>query len=179
MNRDSDKLEHLISRCLDDECTADERQLLDSLVRGDAEVRALFEDTRRLDRCIGDTLRQTLRRPPTAAPVRTARIRLSKTLTLAAAACLAAIFWFQPKPAPNASGSKSPQQANLAGSWFAPPTAQGDAVEPVPSAYERPEVRVRGTQRDWIIIPGDEPGTYMVLEVDHVRTHVIGVHRDF
>jgi hypothetical protein len=52
-------------------------------------------------------------------------------------------------------------------------------VEPLPPGYERPELRLRGTQRDWIVIPGDQPGTYLVIQVDHVRTHVIGVHRDF
>ena len=179
MNRGADKLEHLISRCLDDECTADERQVLESLTRGDAEVRALFEDTQRLDRCVGDALRQTLRRSPDAIPIRTSRIRISQTLTVAAAACLAALFWFQPKPAAHDPGNQPPQKAALGSSWFAAPAPQGDAVEPLPSAYERPELRVRGTQRDWIIIPGDEPGTYLVIEVDHVRTHVIGVHRDF
>jgi hypothetical protein len=178
MNRGEDKLEHLISRCLDDECTADERQLLESLTRGDAEVRALFDDTQRVDRRLGDALRQTLGRAPEVIPIRTARIRFSRTLTVAAAACLAALFWFQPKPAAQGPGHQ-PQQAALGNSWFTPPMPQGDAVEPLPSAYERPEVRVRGTQRDWIIVPGNEPGTYLVIEVDHVRTHVIAVHRDF
>jgi hypothetical protein len=70
-------------------------------------------------------------------------------------------------------------QAASIGSWFAPATPQGDAVEALPSAYERPELRVRGTEREWIVIPGQEPGSYLVIEVDHVRTHVIGVHRDF
>jgi hypothetical protein len=178
MNRGEDKLEHLITRCLDDECTADERQLLDSLTRGDAEVRALFEDTQRVDGCVGDTLRQTLGRSPDVIPIRASRIRFSRTMTVAAAACLAALFWFQPKPAAQGPG-RQPQQAALGNSWFAAPTPQGDAVEPLPSAYERPELRVRGTQRDWIIVPGNEPGTYLVIEVDHVRTHVIAVHRDF
>jgi hypothetical protein len=55
----------------------------------------------------------------------------------------------------------------------------GDMIEPLPTAYERPELRVRGTQRDWIVLPADEPNTYLVIEVNHVRTHVIGVQRDF
>ena len=179
MIRDPEKLEHLITRYLDEECSADDRQLLESLLHHDAEVRALFDDYRRLDRCVGDAVRAALAPTLAVHPVRTARFRFSKTLTVAAAACLATLVWLQPTTTPRGPGKHGPHQAALAGSWFAPNTPQADAVEPVPSAYERPELRLRGTQRDWIVIPGNEPGTYMVIEVDHVRTHVIGVHRDF
>ena len=46
----------------------------------------------------------------------------------------------------------------------------GDAVQELPVAFERPQLSLRGTQRDWIVIPGREPGSYMVIEVDRVRT---------
>ena len=49
----------------------------------------------------------------------------------------------------------------------------------LPRSYERPEVGVRNIQREWLVVPGDRPGTYMVIEVDHVRTKAVGVHQDF
>lgn len=176
MTYDTDKLEHLLSRHLDGECTPQEEQLLRSLVRREPEVRARLKDYERLDREVGDALRAALGRTPRAAGIRWTRI--GRNVVVAAAACLAAAAWLQPRLAPRRPGAGGTQQAS-AGSWFAPAASEGDTVEPTPPGYERPEVRLRGTQRDWIVIPGDEPGTYLVIEVDHVRTHVIGVHRDF
>ena len=184
----SERLEHLFTRYLDGECTPDEGALLEALVREDAQVRALFEDYRQLDRALGAALRQDMahaprtRAQPDVCPPRTVRIadlrlRVGKGLAVAAAACLAALAWLHPAQPPTPPGpARTPQQA---ASWFAPLPTQGDAVEPTAPAYERPELRLRGTQRNWIVIPGDRPGKYLVVEVDQVRTHVIGVHQDF
>jgi hypothetical protein len=176
MTYDTDKLEHLLSRHLDGECSPQEEQLLRSLLRREPEVRARLADYECLDREVGDALRATMGRARRPSGVPWSRI--GRSVVVAAAACLAAAAWLQPRLSPSRPGASRTQQAS-AGSWFAPATPEGDTVEPTPPGYERPELRLRGTQRDWIVIPGDRPGTYLVIEVDHVRTHVFGVHRDF
>jgi anti-sigma factor RsiW len=179
MTDGSDSLERRFSRYLDGECTAGEHQRLKSLLRADPRARASFEQYRSLDRQVGDALRMALGRWPQTVPKRTLWARVGRGLAVAAAACLAAMAWLHPAQRTTNPGPTRPAQAASIGSWFAPAAPQGDAVEALPSAYERPELRVRGTEREWIVIPGQEPGSYLVIEVDRVRTHVIGVHRDF
>lgn len=176
MTYDMDKLEHLLSRHLDGECSPQEEQVLRSLLRHEPAMRARLRDYERLDRQIGDALRAALGRAPRVS--RSPWARLGRGVIVAAAACLAAAAWLQPRLSPTGPGASRTQQASV-GSWFASAGPEVDTVEPTPPGYERPELRLRGTQRDWIVIPGDQPGTYLVIEVDHVRTHVIGVHRDF
>ena len=62
MNPELEKLEHLISRALDGECTSDERKLLKSRLRNDPQARALFDELRTLDEALGDALRRATRR---------------------------------------------------------------------------------------------------------------------
>lgn len=179
MTRGSVRLEHLFSRYIDGECTPEERELLESLTRENPDVRRMFEDYRRLDQEIGGALRVAMGRPRRVIPRRSLWTRIGKGLAVAAAASLAVLLWqnpSQPASSDPADRNSPPQQA---ASWFAPTATPRDAVEPLPTDYERPELRLRGTQRDWIVIPGNQPGTYFVIEVDHVRTHVIGVHQDF
>lgn len=177
MNEAQDKLERLITRELDGEIDAAGRRELRRLLR-DPAAAALYDDTAALDREIGAGLRQALGRP--AVRVRlTSWHRIGRTALMAAAAGLAAILWYRPAPpagGPGAGGK--PQQAGMA-SWFVPSMPPGDAVEPLSTAYVRPELRVRGTEREWILIPGDQPGSIMVIEVDRVRTRAIAVHRDY
>jgi anti-sigma factor RsiW len=177
MTHDTDNLEHLFARHLDGECSPQEEQVLRSLLRRQPELRAQLRDYARLDREIGDALRATMGRPSRVSPS-SPWARIGRGVLLAAAACLAAMAWLQPRLSPNHAGANRTRQAGMA-SWFAPAAPEGDTIEPTPPGYERPEVRLRGTHRDWIVIPGDQPGTYLVIEVDHVRTHVIGVHRDY
>jgi hypothetical protein len=178
MTRGSVRLEHLFSRYIDGECTPEECDLLESLTREDPAVRRMFENYRRLDQEIGGALRLAMGRPRRVIPRRSLWVRAGEVLAVAAAACLAVLLWHSPSQ-PTAGPSGAGKRLQQAASWFAPTAPQGDAVEPLPSAYERPELRLRGTERNWIVIPGDRPGTYFVIEVDHVRTHVIGVHQDF
>ncbi|HQL55314.1 MAG TPA: hypothetical protein PLQ87_11450 [Phycisphaerae bacterium] len=179
MSAGSDRLEHLFSRYLDGECTPQERALLESLLRRESEVRAQFDEYRAVDRAVGGALRAAMEQPGSVVPRRGVGLRVAKGLTVAAAACLAAFVWLQPKQTAPTRGAGRPTMEAGAGSWFAPLVPQVDSIEQVPTAYVRPELRVRGTEREWIVIPGGEPNTYLVIEVDRVRTHVIGVHRDF
>jgi hypothetical protein len=40
-------------------------------------------------------------------------------------------------------------------------------------------VRLRDTNRDWIIIPADEPGQFLLIEVDRVRLRAIHIEQAF
>ena len=180
MNREDD-LERLFSRYLDGECTAQERQRLHTTLRTDAAARAEFEAYRELDRAVGQAMRQAMGRTEPAPAWWTVRFRLATGLTLAAAACVALFLWLRPLGPGNhvpPPGSGTSQAAAIP-SWFVAPGPQGDEVGPAPAAYERPELRVRDTRRHWLVVPAPEPGRYLIIEVDRVRTHVIGVHQDF
>ncbi len=180
MSYEPDRLERLISRQLDGECSADEREELDLLIATDAQARRALTDYEALDQQVGDALRVALDRPRRHRILSATWTRVGKGLMVAAAACVAALAWLQPtQPSEPGPGSARRQQAGATHSWFVPAGPQVDAVEPVPSRYVRPEVQVRGTQREWIIIPGDRPGVYQIIEVDRVRTHAIRLQRDF
>jgi hypothetical protein len=178
MTTEYDDFERVISRHLDGETTPDEEQYLALQARADPLARRRLEEYRALDRQVGDALRRAIGYPARPALLRPPWRRVGRSVAVAAAACVAALLWLQPRTAPRRSGTDQTQQASAA-SWFAPAAPAVDTVEPTPLGFERPELGVRGTQRDWIVIPGDQPGSYFVIEVNHVRTHVISVHRDF
>jgi hypothetical protein len=184
MSPSLEQVERLITRYLDGECSPDERELMDRLMSEDAEVRTLFEEYEVIDREIRLAVRQALSRGGRRAPLRSRWRRAGKALAVAAAACLALLAWLrqgqQPAPAAgNGAHQAGAVHANRAGGSPLPADLAGDMIRTLPPAYERPELRVRGTQRDWIVIPGERSGTYLIIEVDRSRTHHIGVHRDF
>ncbi len=179
MSTPADKLEHLFSRVIDAEATPDERELLRSVLDADADTRELFEQYRELDAHIGRALRQSVHTTPALRPRLGVWHRIGRPLAVAAAACLATFFWLQPRVAnqPPTDGSGPAQAA--ATNLFAPWQQSVDVVEPVPSAFERPEVELRGTEKDWIVVPADQPGQFMIIEVRRVRTHTVAVQQDF
>lgn len=184
MTIDRENLERLFSRELDGESTAEDRALLEDLLRNDPRVQQLFDEYCALDRAIGSALQTAVGQPPPALRLRPGWRKVGRGLLVAAAASLAAIVWYRPA-APLAQGPNDPTQAGPAvatpSRWVMPTahTPRTDVGQPVPRVYERPELKVRGTQREWILVPGDEPGTFLVIEVDRIRTHVIPVHKDF
>ncbi len=187
MNPPNERLEHLFSRYLDGECDPAEARLLESLLDEHADVRAAFDEYRRFDAAIGDAMRLALgRAPATDTLARAARGAATPKLWLyygryaavAAAAVVALATWLRPPHAQTAGGREN-GKLQQAASWFAAPQPAVDSVEQLPRAFERPEVGLRGVQRDFLVVPGDRPGTYMVVEVDHVRTHAVRLHQDF
>ncbi len=183
MTAGNERLEHLFSRVIDNEATAAERALLESLMREHPHVRSAFDDYQRLDQSVGVALRAAAGMPVRyTIPVRVRSwTRAGQAAAVAVAACLAAVAWLHPRPPGTGPVSKPLQRAGAVApaSWFVAPPAQADVVEPVPAAFERPAVRVRGVERRWLIVPGDEPGVYRIIQVDRVRTHAIPVQRDF
>lgn len=183
MSPEADKLEHLFSREIDGEASAEDRELLAALLKSDARMQALFEEYRSLDRAAGEALRQAAGRRPRVVTLGGFWRRSGRTLLVAAAAGVAALLWLQPAEQQHRDGraGTGPQHAGSVSvpSWFVPSVPRGDVIEPVPTAYERPELRVRGTERNWLLIPGDRPGEFFVIEANRVRTHVIVVQQDF
>lgn len=174
MTRGEDQLERLFSRCLDAEASAEEQERLDTLLLADDTLRQRYEEYCQLDALAGETLRGAL---ATSASTRSWRWlrRGGRLIGLAAAAALAALAWLDPPQPSTVPRSETPTHAS---SWFAPTELNRDMVEPLPREFERPEIRLRGTQRDWLIIPGDRPGQFMVVEIDRVRTHAIRLQED-
>lgn len=188
MNRDLDKLEHLFSREIDGEATPAERHQLETLLRDEPRLQAMFDEYRLLDDVTGAALRNAMQ--PATIPISRRQgwwQYAGRTGLLAVAACIATLIWLRPPaPTPLSTGRDSaPTQAGIISatgempSWFVQPEPARDVVAPVPTVYERPQVQMRGTERNWILIPGDEPGVFMVIEVDQVRTHRITVQQDF
>ncbi len=172
-----ERLEILISRYLDEEATRDDRRELMSTLRRDSAADALFEEHRAIDREVRRALRQAMGRSIEA------RVRLSWSAralrygAMAAAAAIALFVWDAPRTGgsrPGAPGG-SPQMA----SWFAPPPSWGDSLAELPASYERPQVRVNDTDRDWIVIPGERAGEFLVVEVKRIQTRAIPLHEDF
>ena len=180
MNSGPDRLEHLFSRILDGECTADERELFDALRADQPEVARRFDEYRQLDQAAGDALRAVMNCPPRPIPIWTRLRPLARTVAFAAAACLAILLWLYPPQHPGTlSGNDAQQASALAGrSWFGPTLPQADTVSAPSPTYVRPQLQVRNTDRDWIVIPGDGPREYFVIEVDRVQEHVIVIHKD-
>jgi anti-sigma factor RsiW len=179
MNTPAPELERLISRYLDDEATRAERRQLEAWMRRDPEVEALVDEYAGLDREIGLVMRTALGRPARTTLLRSRCAWVTQAAAFAAAAGLALAVWMTPgQPGAPRTGAV-PARAGAGASWFAPVSLPRDSIREVPPAFERPQVRLRDTNRDWIIIPADEPGQFLLIEVDRVRLRAIHIEQDF
>lgn len=175
MSDPSHDLEHLISRCLDDECTRHERRELNTRLRRDPEAAALFEEHAAIDREVKHTLRAALRHTPDRRRPLPLWERTARAVVVAAAACLAVMFWLAP---PREPGASAPDQAG-AQSWFASPPSAGDTFVESPERFDQPVNWVGKPEAKWIIVPSDQPGEYLVIEVNRVLTRHVHVQQDF
>jgi hypothetical protein len=169
-------LERLISRYLDGESPPRERRELNDRLRRDPRAAALFEEHSALDREVKSALRYALDRPPVAGRVLPRWERLARVVALAAAACLAAMFWLTPNRSAPGSHDRAAAQA---ASWFAPPPTFGDTLIAQPERFNRPQIRVDRPNTNWILVPSDKPGEFLVIEVERVLTRTIPVQHDF
>jgi len=174
-----EQLERLISRELDGECTRAERRHLRAVLDRQPDLQARYDEMHAIDRAAHYALRKALGRSPQTLRPALPGPGWVRGFLVAAAAGLAAMVWLPSgqRSIREPAGARPPVEANMAG--VRPALPSRDEVAPLPAAYERPELRWRGTQREWLVIPGDRPGLYMLIEMDQVRTHVIGVHRDY
>ena len=174
MSEPTHDLERLISRHLDDEATVDERRELNARMRRDPGAAALFQEYAELDREMKYALRSALG----LSPVRSVPDwqRALRVFALAAAACVAVMFWSLPSRERATPGEPGPVQA---GSWFAPLPAAGDTLVKLPARFDRPEIRFTRPQTDWVVIPSETPGEFLVIQVNRVPTRTVRVHKDF
>lgn len=171
-----ENLERLVSRYLDGECSVAERRQLQALIRKDADAEAFFEETAALDREIGQAMRAAVVRPPLSPRGHSRWFRIVRVAALSAAAC-AAWLVFRPNgslPRTHQSGDARPKMA----SWFSPPPVAGDSLSEN-SAVERPEVLLNQANRQWIVVPGERPGEFMIVEVKCVKSRAIPMQGDF
>ena len=64
----------------------------------------------------------------------------------------------------------------LAPASLATPPAARDTVVETPPAEQ---ARIQYNDREWIIVPGEEPGQFLVIEVNRVRHRSVPVYQDF
>jgi len=180
MSERYDRFEHLMTRCLDGEASPGERRELARWLRDDPTARAMYEQTCEIDALASRAMRAGLAEARRAAVRSSGWVRVGRALILATAASVAAFAWLRPDSTDVSRDDRAPAHAGLArlGSWFAPAQPAHDMIEPTARDFERPELRVRGGERQWIVLPGAESGQFVVIEVERVRTHVIGLHQD-
>lgn len=183
MTEPRNDFERLVSRYLDEECSPEERRQLESLLHRDRDAEAFFEETAALDREIGRLMRQSLGRSVVVRRPAARWRRAMRYSALAVAACAGLLlspqgWWsiFGP-PAADEPGESGRQPARA--SWFAPPPAGGDIYGPDARPFERAQVRVDKSDREWIVVPSERPGEFLVVEVKRVKTRTIPVQEDF
>jgi anti-sigma factor RsiW len=171
-------IERLISRYLDGECTSAERRELEDRTRRDPAAAELLEEYAALDRQFHSALRETLLRPaarPRPVPLweRGARVGI-----LAVAACLAVLLWFSPS---NRTTERGPAKATVHpnSSWFAVPPNAGDALVERSVQPDRPASWVGKPETDWIVIPTEKKGEFLVIQVDSIEASNLREPQDF
>jgi len=178
MNDETRELDRLISRYLDEESSIRERREFERRLDHDPAAAELFEDYAVIDRDIGVALREALLRPRAPTRRKSRREKYARVGMLAAAACLAALFWFAPPQVPD--DVNRPATARVQpGSWFAAPTFSGDELVERPTLFNRSVNWVGKPKTEWIVIPAERAGEYMVIEVDRVLTQTRRERRDF
>lgn len=177
MSNAREHVERLISRSLDRELSASQEAELSATLARDAEARTCFEEWRKIDALSREVLRGVIA-SSTPCVVGAARMQpWVRTLSCGLAACLAMLVWTAPSQRPGGGGGL--QQASAASSWFEPPSPPVDVYEPMPAEFQRPHVRVHDSERDWLIVPGERPNEFFVIEVDRVKTEIQRIEKGF
>lgn len=168
-----EQLERLISRCLDGEASVEERRSLQRELRRSPSADALFEEYAALDREAAHAIRAAVAGPGMVPVLR--KPSVWREVGLALAACVAMLVWIQP---PQRASTNSSGDASRA-SWFAPPPTTTDSWTDDTRAVERLGVPMADTNREWIVVPGERPGEFLVIEVNRTRTQLLQLRRDF
>jgi len=189
------RTERLISRCLDNEITAEERAALDRLLAGNPAARAMFEAYRRNDLLAAHALNDAFQPATTvAAPGRFRGYWLATVGAVSAAAAVIAVSFLLSYAWPSSPGVDGPngdgqprvvERAMPGRSLPAPaPRTGGDrAVSPRFVEYRnddyRPYQRVQDVHQDVIGIRGQDEDVILILELDRTNHRVIPVSGEF
>lgn len=176
MSDHRDNLERLTSLHLDDEITTAQRRELNALLRNDPAADACFEESCDLDREVNYALRAALGRSTLRRRTLPLWSRVGRAVGLAVAACIALLMWLAP---PERSERARPGQPTQASSWFAPPPSWGDTLVESPAAAQRPGIRLDDSSRNWVVIPGEKPGEFLIVEIRRTKTCTIRIQQDF
>lgn len=174
-----ERLDHLISRFLDHEASGAERRELNATLNRDPAAREHYEQTAALDREMSRAMRAALGRTLALRPVAPGRFAWTRLIGVAAAAALAALLVLQKNALPGSTARDS-TAVQRAGAWgFLPSEAPGDTFAPVSPGYALPHVQFRDTQCNWLLVPAERPGQFLVIEVQRVKTRALGIHTDY
>lgn len=64
-------------------------------------------------------------------------------------------------------------------SWFSPPPVAQDSFTADTSPFERPRVRIDESDSEWIVVPSDEPGEYLIIQVKRTNSRTVKIQQDF
>lgn len=176
MKEPTEQFERLVSRFLDGECSAAQRRELQSEIRKDANAESYFEETSSLDREFGRVIRGAIARPAFERTGQPRWIRMIRAGVLSAAACLGWIVW-RPDGSPATAANPGLPRTHFA-SWFAPHPILSDTFSQQ-ARPDRPELLLDQSDHQWIVVPGQKAGEFLVVEVKCVRTRKIPVQGDF
>lgn len=175
-----EQFERLVNRALDGELTPHEQEELDHFVKQDPAAARFYEEMSGIDALVGETLRVAIAAEPAEVPI--APSSWWRTFGIAAAACIAALMYFGEPPAADSQSEPDhgEAQAGLVNGESIWADAQVDGLTPLdPEVFDRLRAGVQDVDRDWVIIPSDEPGEYLLIEVSRVRTEAYTLHADF
>ncbi|HVP13431.1 MAG TPA: hypothetical protein VMV94_19820 [Phycisphaerae bacterium] len=190
-----ERTERLICRLLDGEISFEDRAELDDTLACNPAARLLLEEYRRIDAQAATALRGDFRGVTTAvAPGRRSGLWLATAGGLLAAAAVVALsflpdLWSGPAKtertgpvqiAGRTDGAIVPPSGNLspypAGSGFQP---SGPRFADYRNLDQRPVLRSRDVQREWIGIPSADMKTIIIIERKAQTTKITPITGDF
>ncbi|MFN0135035.1 MAG: hypothetical protein ACKVS9_02845 [Phycisphaerae bacterium] len=173
-----ENVERLVSRFLDDEVSDEERRQLEEFLKRNRGAEPAVDEYFEIERETRTALRKTF-----GASVASRRRAIrwnwaSRIVTGSIAACIVMLSVSRPQPAASVEpGVAAPQSA----SWFSPlpPMTMGDMLVEPDDAGDRAHIHIDKSDRNWIIVPGDAPGEFLVVEVKQTKRRTIAVHQDY
>lgn len=172
-----ENVERLVSRFLDDEVSDEERRQLEDFLKRNRSAEPAVDEYFEIERETRSALRRTF--GATSAARRRA-IRwswASRIVTGSIAACIVILSVSRPQQ-PIATDD-STGAADHVPSWFAPPPSFGDMLVESVDMANGPQIQIDKSDRNWIVVPGDAQGEFLVVEVKQTKRRSIAVHQDY
>jgi hypothetical protein len=180
MNQPPSNLERLITRYIDEECSPEERKQLQEMLREDSAAAEFYDDTVGIEREFNVALRSAMGRPPVRRLRPPVWPRISRLIGFGLAAAAAILVWISPgHRGPSGQSNWRSGDKPAEASWFAPPPAVGDVLDEDYGRFGRPQVKLEKPERNWIVVPGEKRGEFMVIEIKSSRTRTIPLQEDF